>query len=78
MAMSLAGRFSFVRGAECRDRQIRIRQSSDLAARSCDAWEPEGERRGRESTAEFWDYGRIWIAAQIALRRSPTGGLARR
>lgn len=76
--MSLAERLLVVRRAECRDHLIRIGQSPELADQWCGAWEQEAERRGWETTAEFWDHGRLWIDAQIALRRSPSAAFARR
>ena len=76
--MSLAERLLVVRRAECRDHLIGTLQSPELAERWCDAWEQEAERRGWATTPQFWDHGRLWIDAQIALRRSPTAAFARR
>jgi len=76
--MSLADRLFQVRRAECRAHLVRFGQPLELAERWCDAWEREAESRGWERTAEFWDHGRLWIDAQVALRRSPDALLARR
>jgi hypothetical protein len=76
--MSLSERLFVIRRAECRDHLIRILQSPELADRWCGAWEQEAERRGWETTPEFWDHGLLWIEAQIALRRSPTAAFVRR
>lgn len=75
--MSLGDRLFQVRRAECRDHLMRFGQSADLAERWCEAWEHEAELRGWERSAEFWDHGRLWIDAQIALRRSPTALVAK-
>ena len=76
--MSLADRLFQVRREECRLHLTRFGQPLELAERWCDAWEREAESRGWERTPEFWDHGRLWIDAQVALRRSPDAMLARR
>ncbi len=76
--MSLEDRLFQARRASCLDHVIRIGQSPDLAERWCDAWEHEAEVRGRPRSGEFWEYGRLWIDAQIAARRSPGAILAKR
>jgi hypothetical protein len=76
--MTLGQRLFQVRRAECRDHLIRFGQPPVLAERWCDAWEHEADQRGWQTTAEFWDHGRLWIDAQVALRRSPDALLARR
>lgn len=76
--MSLAERLFQVPRDECRHHLIRTGQSPELADRWCDAWEHEAESRGWERTPEFWDHGRLWVDAQVALRRSPDALLARR
>ena len=76
--MSLAERLFQVRRDECRNHLIRVGQPPELAERWCDAWEDEAERRGWDTTPQFWEHGRLWIDAQIALRRSPTASFARR
>jgi hypothetical protein len=76
--MSLAERLSQVRRDECRNHLTRMGQTPELANRWCEAWEREADSRGWEQTPEFWDHGRLWIDAQVALRRSPDAVLARR
>jgi hypothetical protein len=75
--MSLAERIFQVRRDECRQHLIRTGQPPELADRWCDAWQREAESRGWERTPEFWDHGRLWIDAQVAMRRSPDALMAR-
>jgi hypothetical protein len=76
--MSLGERLFWIRRTECRDHVIRFGQSPEMAERWCDAWEREAELRGWQRSGEFWDHGRLWIDAQIALRRTPDAVVARR
>ena len=76
--MSLAERLLQVRHDECRNHLMRMGQPPELADRWCEAWEREADSRGWERTPEFWDHGRLWIDAQVALRRSPDAVLSRR
>jgi len=76
--MSLEERIFQVRRADCRAVLIGGGQSPDLAEHWCDAWEREAALDGRQRSGEFWEYGRRWIGAQMAARRSPEAALARR
>jgi hypothetical protein len=78
VAMSLAERLVQARREGCRQHLIRVGYTPELADRWCDAWEREAESRGWERTPEFWEHGRLWIEAQLALRRSPDALVARR
>jgi hypothetical protein len=76
--VNLEERLFQARRTGCRDHLVRTGQSLDQAERWCDAWEREAELRGRPRSGEFWEYGRLWIDAQIATRRSPGAILAKR
>ena len=76
--MSLGERIREVGRTKCRDALTGRGLSAELVERWCDAWEREAEQRGWERTGEFWETGRLWIDAQIAVRRSPDAVLARR
>ncbi len=76
--MSLGERILQVGRGRCYDALIRNGLAADQAERWCDAWEREAEDRGWPRTGEFWETGRLWIDAQIAVRRSPNAVLARR
>ena len=69
--MSLEERLYRVRRTLCVDHLVRLGQSPELAEQWCSAWEREAERRPSPPAGEFWEYGRLWIEAQIAGRRSP-------
>ncbi len=44
--------------------------SAELSAKWCAAWEAEAERQNiRPESKYFWDAGRGWIDAQLALRK---------
>lgn len=76
--MSLEARLFKVRRTQCIDHLIRLGQSPDVAEQWCDAWERESEDRPSPPAGEFWEYGRLWIEAQIAMRRSPVAVFAGR
>jgi hypothetical protein len=76
--MSLEERIFQARRVGCRDSLMGSGQSADLAERWCQAWEHEAELDGRHRGGEFWEDGRRWIDAQIAVRRSPDAVLVRR
>jgi hypothetical protein len=69
--MSLEERLFKVRRAQCAEHLVRLGQSPGLAEQWCSAWEREAENRASPPAGEFWEYGRLWIEAQIATRRSP-------
>lgn len=69
--VSLEERLYRVRRTLCVDHLVRLGQSPELAEQWCSAWEREAERRPSPPAGEFWEYGRLWIEAQIAGRRSP-------
>lgn len=76
--MSLGERILQVGRTRCHDALIARGLSADQAERWCHAWEREADFRGWPQTGEFWETGRLWIDAQIAVRRSPDAVLARR
>ena len=69
--MSLEERLFTARRAGCLEHLVRIGQTTETAEAWCHAWEAEAERRGWPRSAEFWEQGRLWIDAQITMRRSP-------
>jgi hypothetical protein len=70
--MGLEERLFKARRTQCVEHLVRLGQSAELAENWCVAWEREAANRPSPPAGElFWEYGRLWIEAQIAARRSP-------
>ena len=69
--MSLEERLFKARRTQCVEHLVRMGLSAEVAENWCAAWEREAANRPSPLAGEFWEYGRLWIEAQIAARRSP-------